>query len=46
MNIYIPEQLVWYVLGFISPFVLIIGWMVAEKITGKSKPEDEDSSHK
>ena len=49
MNLYIPAWLFWYVLGFVSPFALIIGWMVAEKITGKGKEdelEDEDSSHK
>lgn len=51
MNIYIPEFWLGYILGFISPFVLVIGWNAAEKIAGKGKlkkdePEDEDSPHK
>lgn len=41
MTIYVPEQLVWYILGFISPFVLIILWAVAGKIAEKTKGKPE-----
>ena len=47
MNIYIPEFWVGYILGFISPFALTVGWIIADKIAGrgKLKDESEDGQH-
>lgn len=46
MTIYIPASVVWYILGFISPFVLAILWAVATGISKKLWDRDENSPHK